>query len=541
MVLDRDKKKESIFRQEALERLSSPERLDQLMQVLAPKDWLALTVFGTLTILGFGWSFLGRIPITVQGRAIFLQPRQVVDFQSSIAGQLKSLKISSGQCVKKDEILATIEPLDVRKLLQLAKEKLAQLQKQASDTTLVSNQRMELENSAIAAAQASLQKRLQNTRTITPILKEKGLNAIAKQRASLLQRLQETQAFAPALKEKGLTAIQQQRISLQQRSKDAQVLIPTFEERLQKRRELATEGVISTDSLLEIEQQYKQAVQNVAEIQAQLKQLDLTETQTQQTYQQSLNTIREMQSQLQQLELESVKNEREYLDNLRSINEMETQLQELNTRSKRLEQENLEVSNQRNKEIQEVNREIIKLEQQVRENSRILSPQDGCILELTATVGQVVQPGSSLGSMRVGREEKLGLAMAYFPIKDGKQIKPNMAVSITPDTVQRERFGGIVGKVMTVSPLPVTPAGTVALVGNSEVVKNLMGETGAAISVTVNLETDDRNLSGYKWSSSKGPESQITSGTTATIQVTIEERSPITFLFPFLRELAGKK
>jgi len=45
MVFNRDSKKEGIFRQESLERLSSPERLDQLMQVLAPKDWLALAVF----------------------------------------------------------------------------------------------------------------------------------------------------------------------------------------------------------------------------------------------------------------------------------------------------------------------------------------------------------------------------------------------------------------------------------------------------------------------------------------------------------------
>ncbi len=541
MVFNRNSKKESIFRQESLERLSSPERLDQLIQVLAPQDWLALTVFASLAILGLGWSIIGRIPITVEGRGIFLQPRQVVELQSSIAGQLQSLKISNGQCVKKDEILATIEPVEQRKQLQLAKEKLTQLQKQATDTTLISRERMQLENSAIAVSKSSLQKRLQDAQAITPILKEKGFNAIAKQRISLGQRLQEAQAFAPTLKEKGLTAIQQQRISLQQRLKDVQALVPTLEQRLEKRRKLAADGAISTDSVLEIEQQYQQGVQNVAEIQAQLKQLDLTETQTQQTYQQSVNTIGELQSQLQDLELQAVKNEREYLDNLRSINEIQAQIQELNTKSKRLEQETLETSNQRNKEIQDVQREIIKLEQQVSENSRILSPQDGCVLELTATVGQVVQPGSRLGSMRVGSQEKLGLAMAYFPIKDGKQIKPEMPISITPDTVQRERFGGIVGKVTAVSPLPVTAEGTVALIGNSEVVKNLMGETGAAISITANLEIDPRNPSGYKWSSSKGPESKITPGTTASVRVTIEERAPITFLLPFLREVVGMK
>ena len=541
MVFNRDNKKEGIFRQESLERLSSPERLDQLMQVLAPKDWLALSVFGGLTIFGVGWSIIGRIPITVQGQAIFLQPRQVVDLQSSIAGQLKSLNVSSGHCVKKDEVLATIEPVALQQQLRLAKEKLDKLQKQATDASLISSQRMQLEKSAIAASQATLQKSLQNTQILAPILKEKGLNALDKQRVSLMQRLQEAQAFAPRLKEKGLTAIQQQRSSLQQRLKDAKGLIPVLEQRLQQRRELAREGAISVDSVLELEREYKQEIQKFSELAVQQKQLDLTETQTQQTYQQNVNKVGELQSQLQELELQSVKNEREYLENLRSSNERQAQLQELNTKYKRLEQESLETFNQRNKEVQEAGREIIRLEQQLTENSRILSSQDGCILEVMATVGQVVQPGSRLGNMRVGREEKLGLAIAYFPIKDGKQIKPEMTISITPDTVQRERFGGIVGKVTAVSPLPVTAEGTATLMGNSEVAKNLTGETGAAIQVTVNLETEERNPSGYKWSSSKGPNSKITPGTTATVRVTIEERAPITFLLPFLRELVGMK
>jgi HlyD family secretion protein len=251
MVFNRDNKKEGIFRQDSLERLSSPERLDQLMQVLAPKDWLALTVFGSLTILGLAWSIIGRIPITVQGRGIFLQPRQVVDLQSSIAGQLKSLNVSNGQCVKKNEVLATIEPVALQQQLRLAKEKLDKLQKQTTDASLMSSQRMQLEKSAIAASQATLQKSLQDTQALAPILKEKSLNAIEKQRVSLMQRLQEAQAFAPRLKEKGLKAIQQQRNSLQERLNDAKALIPVLEKRLQTRRELAKEGAISLDSVLE--------------------------------------------------------------------------------------------------------------------------------------------------------------------------------------------------------------------------------------------------------------------------------------------------
>ena len=44
----------------------------------------------------------------------------------------------------------------------------------------------------------------------------------------------------------------------------------------------------------------------------------------------------------------------------------------------------------------------------------------------------------------------------YFAVADGKKIRPGMKVLITPDTVKRARYGGIVGKITEVSPFPVT-------------------------------------------------------------------------------------
>ncbi|MFN6486730.1 MULTISPECIES: NHLP bacteriocin system secretion protein [unclassified Nostoc] len=538
---DKSKEKEGIFRQESVERLSSPERLDQLMQVVNSKDWLILMVFGGLTTIGLIWSIFGRIPINVDGRGVLIQPRQVVDFQSSIPGQLKSLYVKSGQCVKKDEVLAMIDPVDLKQQLQLTKGKLEQLQIQAQDSLSLSNQRMQLEKNAIAASRTTLEKRLQDSRSLTPVLKTKGLDAIREQQTNLVERLKDTQSLTPILKDKALTALKQQRISIKQRLKDAQSLIPIFQERFQKRRELAKIGAIATDSFLQAEQEYQQGLQTVAQLEAELKQLDVNETQTEQSYLQNLRTTGEIQAQLRQLVLENTKTEREYLDNLGSISDIQGKLQELETQEKRLAQESLESRNQRNKEIQEVSREIVRLEQQITQNSQILSSQDGCVLELTATLGQVVQPGTRLGTLRTGSDNEAPSMTAYFPIKDGKQIRSGMSISITPDTVQRERFGGILGKIVNVSPFPVTKEGATSLIGNPEVVMSLIGQNGAAIQVNADLIRDSSTISGYKWSSSKGPESEITTGTTTSVRVTIEQRAPITFVLPILQELVGMK
>ncbi len=73
MNSDRNPDRTNLFRQESLERLSSPEQLDQLMQIVTPKSWLPLGALGALVLVGLIWSVVGRIPITVSGRGLIVQ------------------------------------------------------------------------------------------------------------------------------------------------------------------------------------------------------------------------------------------------------------------------------------------------------------------------------------------------------------------------------------------------------------------------------------------------------------------------------------
>ncbi len=62
----------NIFRKEALERLSSPEQLDQLMQIVTPRSWLPLAALSSLLACGLVWSFVGRIPVTTSGKGVLV-------------------------------------------------------------------------------------------------------------------------------------------------------------------------------------------------------------------------------------------------------------------------------------------------------------------------------------------------------------------------------------------------------------------------------------------------------------------------------------
>ena len=115
-----------------------------------------------------------------------------------------------------------------------------------------------------------------------------------------------------------------------------------------------------------------------------------------------------------------------------------------------------------------------------------------------------------------------------------------MPIQITPQTIKRERFGGIVGTVANVSTFPITTESAANIVGNPEVVKGLIADKPeGVIQVFAELKPDAATSSGYQWSSSKGPNLKITSGTTTTVRVTVEERAPISFVLPILRSTSG--
>jgi HlyD family secretion protein len=476
--------KHSLFRKESLERLSSPERLDQLMQVVSPKSWLPLLGLGSLVGIGIAWSIYGRIPITVEGRGVLIYPRKVVPLQSTNSGQLLALNIKVGDVIKKGQVLAIIDQAELRKQLQQQRAKLTELESQ---------------DQAVGS--------LQGLRT------EQEKISLQQQRLYFQQRIRELQAFTPLLKTKGNDSLRQQRQGLQQRLQEVQTLTPVYKQRLEIRRHLRkTEGAISGDEVLKTEQEYLENLQKISEIKAQLKELDVKETEQEKAYRENLSTISDFQAQLKQLDSKQA-----------------TQAQQ-----------DLENATTRKNEILEVKREIIKLELQLRNNSLIISQHNGRILEITLTPGQVVSAGTRLASIDEENPSSKLVGITYFPIAEGKKIQPGMPIQITPQIVKRERFGGIVGTIATVSPFPITKEAAVSVVGNPEVVEGLISQKQeGVVQVFADLELDSTTPSGYKWSSSIGPDLKISSGTTSIVRVKVEERAPLTYILPILREFSG--
>jgi HlyD family secretion protein len=475
--------KRDLFRKESLERLASPERLDQLMQVVNPKSWLPLACLGTLVATAGVWSVYGRIPVTIEGRGALVYPSKVVSLQAKSAGQLVSLKVKVGDVVKKGDVLGTIDQSELRKQLQQQRSKLTELRSQ---------------DRAVGSLQG--------------VRNAEERRSVQQQRLFLQQRMQELQELSPLLQATSGTSIQEQRRSLQQRLRQAEAMAPVLEERLEVRRQLYAERIITNDVLLDAQVKDKENRDAIAATQAELKQLDAKETEQ----------------------------EKSNRSNFTSIADVQAQLKELDNREATFAQQDLEASTNRKKEIQEVEREISQLELQLGNSSQIISQHNGRILEIVANPGQVIEAGSRIGNIETEIRSSNLVGMTYFTIADGKKIQPGMTIQITPQTVKRERFGGIVGTITTISPFPVTTEAAASIVGNPEVVKGLVADKQeGVIQVFADLKLNPSTFNGFYWSSSKGPHLKISSGTTTTVRVTVEERAPITFVLPILRSTSG--
>ncbi len=137
-------------------------------------------------------------------------------------------------------------------------------------------------------------------------------------------------------------------------------------------------------------------------------------------------------------------------------------------------------------------------------------------------------------------KEKL-VAVVYYDVSDGKRIEPGMEALISPTTVQRARFGSMVGSVRSVSAYPVTTDAVTNVVGNAEVAQRLTAGANK-IEVICGISLDPASHSGFSWTSGKGPDdgvAQVTAGTTVTVHTTTAHRRPISYVIPVLRRWSG--
>jgi HlyD family secretion protein len=417
--------KPDIFRKVALDRLGSPDQLDELMQVATPKGWMALMALACLLAAAIAWSVVGSIPEGVKAQAILLRSGGVYEVVANSGGLVSDLPIQVGDTIREGQVIARVAQPELSEQVRSARSRVEEL---------------DLQFRAVAAY----------------VDRDSELQA-----ASLVQR----------------------RDNLEQSIQASQVTLAALAERISNEERLVAQGLLTRQALLRTIQEHEQAKERV----------------------------RADRSQLVQLNVES----------LQASNQKRQDLVASRTR------------------LNDAQRELARLENELRLQSEVTSPYTGQVLEVMTEQGGLVERGGRILTVSLaGKAVKNLEAVVFVPSLHGKKIKPGMEVQIVPSTVMKEEYGYLLGRVMYVSDFPATPQGMQRVLKNAQLVQTLSGQD-APYEVHADLIPDAASPTQYRWSSSSGPPIRIQSGTLAVANIVVERRRPILLVVPQLRHLLG--
>lgn len=140
----------AIFRQQALDKLSSPEQLDLLLVVVRPRGWMALLGLLALIACGVIWSLVGSLPSRIEGRGILLKRGGLTSVNALAAGQLTEITVSNSSEVQPGQLLARLSLPELRAELESTQSSLANLVAQNRQLTGFGKDDLELQRGIIA-------------------------------------------------------------------------------------------------------------------------------------------------------------------------------------------------------------------------------------------------------------------------------------------------------------------------------------------------------------------------------------------------------
>lgn len=411
-----------IFREVALDRLSSPEELDRLLRVTDSKAWIAQLTILALTVAALIWGYFGHVPSVVSGQGVIVRRGGVLNIVAAGSGVVQQLKVKAGDRIGQGQIVAEIaQP--------------AMLEKRKNAEQALSQARRDRDRShALRLEQANME----------------------------------------------TAAIQRQRSNAELEAKHLEQQADLAKENVAAQNQLLAAGII-------IKQKAIEASQNLATIQ---------------------DRIASVQAHLQEL-----------------------QAQEFSIQAKVQEEDA-----QREMEIEDLERNLSVVDKDLEIAGNVVSPYRGEVLEVKVSSGTTVGTSDPILSIQPDVQDLE--ILLYLPASRAKDVRPGMEARISPSSVKPEEFGFIKGYVTYVSDFPDTPAELMHNFENEVLVRALTGE-GPVTGLHVEMERDPKTFSGYRWSSSRGPNLTLSGGTLCTAEVVTRWERPLELLVPTLRKTLG--
>ncbi len=185
--------------------------------------------------------------------------------------------------------------------------------------------------------------------------------------------------------------------------------------------------------------------------------------------------------------------------------------------------------------IDNLEKNIAILEENFNNNTRIITPYKGRVVEILVEKDQTISRGEKILTMQLLNDTRNLKGIIYVSSINAQKIKTGMKVEVSPTIVKQEEYGFMLGIVSNVSSFPSSPQGMMKILQNQNLVKTF-ARNGAPTEVQVIMIPSEKTYSGYKWSSKKGPPIKIYSGTFCFATIITKEQAPITLVIPFLKK-----
>jgi len=194
-----------IFRQAALEKLASPEQLDELVTVADTRGWIAALGLGVVVVALLAWSIFGTIRTEVEAPGILVRESgQVVSAVAPAPGLVEHLLVHAGDSVVKGQTLAVLSQDETQ--LRLANAEAAAAEQRTQLTQL----QAAIAREAAAIARNSEERRITYAEVIRLTTER-------------LARLQGQLALREGLRRNGLVSdetVEQMRVTIEQGEED---------------------------------------------------------------------------------------------------------------------------------------------------------------------------------------------------------------------------------------------------------------------------------------------------------------------------------
>ena len=156
-----------IFRKVSLERLSSPEQLDQLLKVNSVRSWAALLAILVLLALTVAWALEGSIATTALGQGVIIRTGGVLNVVANGAGVVTVLNIKVGDRIRANQVIAQIAQPALVERIRATQEAIAEAGRQRSVAGQIRS------GSAVLQTEA-LQRQRQNAEREIKVLQEQA-------------------------------------------------------------------------------------------------------------------------------------------------------------------------------------------------------------------------------------------------------------------------------------------------------------------------------------------------------------------------------